>query len=144
MSKLKRWMGSALLVVVSVGPVFAGTKDAAEPKAPAAAAGAPAEPAATPNVNVRAGNANLTALLGVLVMKGVLAPTEANAIRDAAPEAQFKALVDALARKGVVSAADLPSTAPAGAKEGAAAPAPVGQGTPLPIKPLVETKGGGT
>jgi hypothetical protein len=49
----------------------------------------------------------VTALLGVLVMKGVLAPSEANAIHDAAPEAEFQLLVEALARKGVVSAADL-------------------------------------
>src|SRR5208283_1161103 len=42
-----------------------------------------------------------------LVMKGVLAPSEANAIKNAAPEAEFQLLVDALSRKGVLSAADL-------------------------------------
>jgi hypothetical protein len=40
-------------------------------------------------------------------MKGVLAPSEANSIGNANPTAQFQALVDALARKGLVSAADL-------------------------------------
>ncbi|MGA7564516.1 MAG: hypothetical protein WBW53_00405 [Terriglobales bacterium] len=49
----------------------------------------------------------MTALLGVLVMKGVLAPAEANAIRNAAPTAQFQALVEVLSRKGLVSADDL-------------------------------------
>jgi hypothetical protein len=46
-------------------------------------------------------------LLGVLVMKGVLAPTEANAIREASPTAQFQALVETLSQKGLVSATDL-------------------------------------
>ena len=138
MSKLKRWMGSALLVVVSVGPVFAGTKDAAEPKAPAAAAGAPAEPAATPNVNVRAGNANLTALLGVLVMKGVLAPAEANAIRDAAPEAEFQMLVDVLTRKGVVNAADLSAAVAPSSVANPAAPA-ASSSVAIPAMPAAAT-----
>ena len=44
-------------------------------------------------------------------MKGVLAPSEANAIQNAAPTDQFEALVNALARKGVVSAADLSAIA---------------------------------
>jgi len=44
-------------------------------------------------------------------MKGVLAPAEANAIRNAAPEAEFQMLVELLARKGVVSAADLSAVA---------------------------------
>jgi hypothetical protein len=50
---------------------------------------------------------NVTALLGVLVMKGVLAPSEAKSIESAAPGTEFQALLDALARKGVVSASDL-------------------------------------
>ncbi len=137
--KINRWICSALLAMVSVVPTLAATNDGKSSDSSTNTT------TTNPNTAVAVNtSAKVTALLGVLVMKGVLAPTEANAIRDAAPEAQFKALVDALARKGVVSAADLPSTAPAGAKEGAAAPAPVGQGTPLPIKPLVETKGGGT
>ena len=40
-------------------------------------------------------------------MKGVLAPSEADAIRNAAPDAELQILLEALARKGVVSAADL-------------------------------------
>jgi hypothetical protein len=64
-------------------------------------------------------------LLGVLVMKGVLAPNEANAIRNAAPTAQLEALVEALARKGVVSAADLSAAASPAAQPAAPAAAPV-------------------
>ncbi len=110
MPKLKQWICSSLLVVVSVAPVLAGTKDAADAKAPAETTANPAaQPAsaANPTLTPVAGNANVTALLGVLVMKGVLAPGEANAIRTAAPEAEFQLLVEALARKGIVSEADL-------------------------------------
>jgi hypothetical protein len=59
-------------------------------------------------------------------MKGVLAPAEANSIRNAAPEAEFQLLVEALARKGVVNAADLspaPSPKPAPVAVVASAPA---------------------
>ena len=110
MSKFKPWICSMVLAVAVIVPAFAGTKEGADAKTPAeAAASAAAPPAATlasPIPSVTSG-ANVTALLGVLVMKGVLAPGEANAIREAAPEAEFQLLVDALARKGVVSAADL-------------------------------------
>jgi hypothetical protein len=81
-------------------------------------------PAASPNLSSSAADANVTALLGVLVMKGVLAPNEANAIRNAAPTAQFQALVDALARKGVVSAADLSAATNPAAQPSTPAAAP--------------------
>lgn len=112
MSKWNRMIGISLLAMVSVGSAFAGSKGATDTKtaaetaanatANASAAPAGANPSLTP-----VGGANVTALLGVLVMKGVLAPAEANAIRNAAPEAEFQLLVEALTRKGVVSAADL-------------------------------------
>ena len=125
--KFKQWICSALLAVVSVAPALAGPKDAADPKKPAETTNPAAQPAtaANPNPSSAAGNGNVTALLGVLVMKGVLAPSEANAIRNAAPEAEFQLLVDALARKGVVSAADLTAASPAGQPAAAAAVAPV-------------------
>ena len=133
MPKLKRWICSSLLAVVSVVPALAGGKDAADPKtAPEATANPdpqPAPAAANPNLAPAAGNANVTALLGVLVMKGVLAPSEANAIRNAAPEAEFQLLVEALARKGVVSAEDL-----------AAAPAPVPAAATPPVAMTVSTE----
>ena len=113
--KWKQWICSSLLAVVSVAPVLAGTKDATDAKTPAeTTTGNPAAqpaPAANASPTPVAGSGNVTALLGVLVMKGVLAPAEANAIRNAAPEAEFQMLVELLARKGVVSAADLSAVA---------------------------------
>jgi hypothetical protein len=147
MPKLKQWICSSLLVVVSVAPALAGAKDATDSKAPAEttanpasgnpASGTPAAQPATganPNLIPVAGNANVTALLGVLVMKGVLEPSEANAIRNAAPDAELQLLLEALARKGVVSAADLSAAAtpsPA-AQPAVAAAAPAAQAAPVP------------
>jgi|HubBroStandDraft_6_1064221.scaffolds.fasta_scaffold00005_9 hypothetical protein len=136
---LKRWLSSSLLAAVLVAPVFvlAGTNDAADAKnsspaktAATANAAEPAAAAATPNPTSAVGNANVTALLGVLVTKGVLAPAEANTIRNAAPEAEFQLLVDTLSRKGLLNAADLSAANPAAqpsapAASEAAAPAPV-------------------
>ncbi len=65
----------------------------------------------------------MTALLNALVNKGVLGNSEANAIRNAAPEAAFQLLFEALNRKGLISAADLTAGSSA-APESAAAPAP--------------------
>jgi hypothetical protein len=146
---LKSWLCSSLLAVVFVAPVFAGTNEGSETKAnsaataatapgtaePAAAPANPAAPSPAPSPNpspslsptsaLATGNAKMAALLNALVAKGVLAPTEANAIRNAAPEAEFQLLVEALSRKGILSAADLttanPEPQPAAA---AAAPQP--------------------
>jgi len=110
----KRWSCGFLLSVACISPLFAGPSDSTDARnsaTPAANTGEPATAAArptpSPNPTPVAGNANLTALLGVLVMKGVLAPSEANSIGNANPNVQFQALVDALSRKGLVSAADL-------------------------------------
>ena len=106
MPNLKKWLSSLLLLATATVPALAGSNDANPANANGAnatsaeATAAPASPSLTPT----AGDANVTALLGVLVMKGVLAPTEANAIRNAATEAKFQLLVDALNRKGVLSA----------------------------------------
>src|SRR5579864_7964051 len=110
--RVKEWICSSLLVVASVAPVLAGTKDTTDSKAPAETAAAAAA-AARPNGAPTAGTANVTALLGVLVMKGVLAPSEANAIRNAAPDVEFQMLLELLARKGVLSPSDLSAAAPA-------------------------------
>src|SRR5580698_5386755 len=133
---LKRWLCVSLLATVSVAPAFAGTNDAAEaknsPSANSATTANAAEPAATPaspspspSLTPAAGSANVTALLGVLVMKGVLAPAEANAIRNAAPEVEFQLLVEALSRKGVLTAADLSAAPQPAAPASAPAAAPV-------------------
>ena len=122
MLKGKGWIHCVVLIAVWVSPMWAGTKDgdAKRPESTSAAELATAPPPVTPT----AGSANVTALLGVLVMKGVLQPGEANAIRTAAPEAEFQMLVDVLARKGVVSAAELapvvaPNASPVAVQPGA-------------------------
>ena len=105
MLNLNKWLSSLLLLAVAAVPVLAGSNDANPANTSAAnTTGAEATPAAaSPSLTPTAGDANITALLGVLVMKGVLAPAEANAIRNAAPEAEFQLLVEALSRKGVLN-----------------------------------------
>jgi hypothetical protein len=127
-------------MVVSVAPVLAGTKDATDTKTHAeAATGNPAAqpaPAANASPTPVAASGNVTALLGLLVMKGVLAPAEANSIRNAAPEAEFQLLVEALARKGVVNAADLSAVpSPAAAPVAVVAPAPAQTAATTEAKP---------
>lgn len=108
MVKWNRCIYSALLIAILVAPLSAIGKDDGTAKPPEeSAANVAAQPAATSPTTVTSGSANVTALLGVLVMKGVLAPAEANAIRNAAPEAELQLLVEALARKGIVSAEEL-------------------------------------
>jgi hypothetical protein len=60
----------------------------------------------------------------VLVKKGVLAPNEVNAIRNATPGAQFQLLIEALSRKGILSAADLSPAANPAPQPAAVAAAP--------------------
>ncbi len=126
---LKKWLCSSLLAAVSVAPafVFAGTNDAADakntPSANTANADATASPNPSPSPNPSVGNANVTALLGVLVMKGVLNPAEANSIRNAAPDAEFQLLVEALSRKGLLTAADLSAASSSSPQPAAAAAA---------------------
>jgi hypothetical protein len=109
MSKLKIWLSSVLVLAITAVPVMAGSNDAKPANENAAnTTSAEATPAAaSPSLATTSGDANVTALLGVLVMKGVLAPNEANSIRSAAPNAQFQALVEALSHKGLVSAQDV-------------------------------------
>jgi hypothetical protein len=142
MLKLKNWLLSLLVLAITALPVMAGNDPKTDGNAAngtgagaTAAAASPAPspaPSPSPSVGLGAatGDTNVTALLGVLVMKGVLAPSEANAIRNASPAMQFQALVQVLAQKGVVSAADLavaanPAPQPAAV---AAAPEPENEG----------------
>lgn len=126
MPSLKQWICGALLAVLSVTPALAGSKDAtdanATPAPTASPAAQPAAAAASPTVTPTAGT-NVTALLGVLVMKGVLAPAEAKSIEAAGPGAEFQALVDTLTRKGVMNASDLAATPAAPVTRAAASPA---------------------
>jgi hypothetical protein len=131
MLTLRKSLSTLLVLAISVAPVLAEgneAKTAATNESNSNSAEAAATPA-SPSLTSSATNANVTALLGVLVMKGVLAPNEANAIRNTAPTAQFQALVEALERKGVVSAADFsvvpnPAAPPSAAPTTAAAPTP--------------------
>lgn len=115
MPKLMVWISASLLAAAWIAPVMAGTNDATDGKTPATTtANGAAQPAAAANPNLTpTGSADVTALLGVLVMKGVVAPSEANAIRNAAPKAEFQLLIETLIRKGVVNAADFSTVAPA-------------------------------
>jgi len=129
MLTLKRLLWSLIVLAITAAPLMAGSDDAKTAKEDAAnaseAAAASASPSPAPSLTPASGNANVTALLGVLVMKGVLAPAEANAIRNAAPEAEFQLLVEALSRKGVLSAADLSAAATPAAQPSAPVAAPV-------------------
>ena len=78
-------------------------------------------------------NASIAALLDALVKKGVLTASEASSIRNATPEAELQLLVEALTRKGVLSAADLA----AGAAPAAKRPP---QSAPAPQPELAEAK----
>jgi hypothetical protein len=129
MLTLKMLLSSLLILAVTAVPVLAGSNEAgtanesaANTTAPGAAA-AEATPTAAPSPSLApsVGDANITALLGVLVMKGVLAPTEANAIRNSAPDAKFQLLVDALSRKGILNAADMTATTTVAAQPSAVA-----------------------
>jgi len=115
MSKLRNWLCASLLTMVATAPLMAGSDDAVPANSGTGAnASNAAEPVAGPatlNPTSAIGTGNVTALLGVLVMKGVLAPSEAKAIQGAAPEAEFQLLVEALTRKGLLNAADMSAAA---------------------------------
>ncbi len=114
MLRLKGWLLSLLVLALTAAPVMAGNNDAkTETENTANATATEGSPSPSPSLgsSATAGDANITALLGVLVMKGVLAPTEANAIKNATPTSQFQVLVDVLSRKGLLSASDLATAA---------------------------------
>ena len=110
-TKLKQLLWCLLMLAIAAVPLMAGGNDPKTAKENgvdvAEAAAVPGSPTPAPSLTATPGNANVTALLGVLVKKGVLGAAEADAIRNAAPEAEFQLLVEALSRKGVLSAADL-------------------------------------
>src|SRR5277367_924895 len=124
MLTLRKWFASLIVLAITAVPVMAGSNEAKPANGNAASAepaAVPANPNPSPNLTATPGNTNVTALLGVLVMKGVLAPAEAEAIRNAAPEVEFQLLVEALNRKGVLSAADLSAAGTPAAQPAAAA-----------------------
>ena len=135
MLTLKKWMLTLLMLAIAAIPVMAGSNDAKTAKEDAGNTSSPeaAPAAASPSLTPAAGDANVTALLGVLVMKGVLAPAEANAIRNADPKAEFQLLVDALNRKGLLKAADLSAATSPAAQPSAPAAAPVAAPETTPV-----------
>ncbi len=113
MFALRSWLSSLIVLAIMAVPVMAANNDA-KPASDNAAnttneASPSPNPSPSPSVSLAAAtsDANVAALLGVLVQKGVLAPSEANAIKAAVPGTEFQLLVEALSRKGVLSAADL-------------------------------------
>ena len=147
MSKLRKWLCTSLLTVVATAPVMAGSDDGVPANNGTGTNATAAEPAPSPALNPTSAinNSNVTALLGVLVMKGVLAPSEANAIQGAAPEAEFQLLVEALTKKGLLSAADVAAATPASqpataaVSESIASPATQsGQAATTPVTPQIE------
>lgn len=128
MLRLRKWSCTSLLLAVAAVPAMAVPNDAVDGSnaAGTSAAPAPASPAAPLNPGTLAGgSSSVNALLGVLVNKGVLAPSEAKAIQGASPDAEFKLLIEALSRKGLLSAADLSAVANPAAQPSTPAAAPV-------------------
>lgn len=79
------------------------------------------------------GNGDITALLGILVMKGVLTPAEAKSIQETKPGTEVQALLNALSRKGLLNASDVSAlAAPAVRPPASAARAVAEQPKPLP------------
>jgi hypothetical protein len=149
MSKFKKWLCTSLLTIAATAPVMVGSDDAVRANNGSGTnATNAAEPAPNPaplNPASAVSNGNVTALLGVLVMKGVLAPSEAKAIQGAAPEAEFQLLVEALTRKGLLTAADVsaastPAAQPSTPEVSAsiASPQPSAQAATTPQMPQTE------
>ena len=142
MLKSKRWSSTLLLLVIMAVPAFAGSDDAkpASENAANTTAAAATPTAASPSLAPTAADANVTALIGVLITKGVLAPAEAAAIRNAAPDVKFQLLVDALSRKGLLSAADLSAAQPSPAPAVGSQPVAVSSPDPSPAPQAKDTK----
>jgi len=132
MSRLQKWSCNGLLLAVAALPLMAAPNDPVD-----GSNAAPTTPAAAPlnPTNPGVASSNVAALLGVLVNKGVLAPSEAKAIESTPPASEFQALVDALARKGLVTASDLSAAAAPAPQPVASAAVPVSASlaTPEPL-----------
>lgn len=98
-----------ILGLVTALPLMAASSDHSGSNSNANAAPADAAPsAASANLSsiTETNKASTTALLGVLVMKGVLEPAEARSIQNAAPGAEVHMLIDTLERKGIIESSD--------------------------------------
>jgi len=118
MRKSKVWLSGLAILAMMVVPVIAQGNNAGTAHENA--------PNATGSVT---STVSVASLLDALLKKGVLTLSEANAIRNAAPENELQLLVEALTRKGILSAADLSATA---APAVSPAPTPTPQASPVP------------
>jgi len=111
MLKLRSWLCSLLVLAITAVPVMAGdnnlntaTENAANATSAEGTAGAP-NPSPSLSPTSAMGNANVTALLSVLVSKGVLNAEEAKSL-SGTPAQQSARLLELLRQKGILSAAD--------------------------------------
>jgi len=134
MSRLQKWSCNCLLLAVAAVPLMAAPNDPVDGSNAAATNSAPAAASPLNPAGPAVGSSNIAALLGVLVNKGVLAPSEAKAIESSPPASEFQALVEALARKGLVTASDLSAVAapPPQPVASAAVPVAASLATPEP------------
>jgi hypothetical protein len=105
MSKLKQWMSSLLVAAITVVPVMAENNNAKTENENAASATTADASAASPRLASTTGDANVAALLGVLVSKGVINAEEAKSL-GGTPAQQSARLLELLRQKGILSAAD--------------------------------------
>ncbi len=136
--RLKVKLVGMVLIGIAVATVFAENNNSS--KANENAPGATGTVAGTATPAARAGAVNLTALVDVLLKKGVLTSSDVDALRRAAPESQLQLLVEVLTRKGILDAADLSAgIVPAGSPAPALKPqaAPVLQPESTQLKPAV-------
>jgi hypothetical protein len=110
MLNLKKWFSSLLVLAITTVPVMAGNNDAkteSENTANTATEGGPNVGSPSPSLGSSAttGDASVTALLGVLVTKGVLNAEEAKSL-NGNPAQQKARLLELLRQKGILSASD--------------------------------------
>jgi hypothetical protein len=121
-----------IFVCISSAQTYRGSMQGTMIDSASAVAGT-AAPATDP------GAVNLTALVNALLKKGVLTPSDVDALRVAAPESQLQLLVEVLMRKGILTAADLSAAAVPGGVT-APAPAPRPQTASAPQTQVAQSK----
>jgi len=131
MLKLKKCLSSVLVLAITAVPVMAENNNAKtvnENAANATSADASGA-AASPRLASTTDNGNVTALLGVLVSKGVLNAEEAKSL-GGTPAQQSARLLELLRQKGILSAVDYEAlTTPSASKQ--VAPNLVASTTPI-------------
>ena len=129
MLKLKGWLLSLLVLALTVVPAMAGNNNDANTETENTANVTPSEGSPSLSSSATTGDANVAALLGVLVTKGVLSAQEARSL-SGTPAQQKTRLLELLRQKGILSAADYEAltTPPASAQ---VAPNLVASTTPI-------------